>query len=114
MPKKDCWDKIKIIFTILTPITIILSGLFINSTLQKNEIKVKYVEIAVRILSSEPTEETSALRNWAIDVLSKNSKVTITDSIMSELRKTSMPIDYLIDDTGNYLTDDAGNRLQGN
>ena len=114
MPKKDCWDIIKIVSTIFIPIVIAISGYCINATLQKNEIKVKYVEIAVKILSNKPTSETSALRNWAIDVFSEYSEVTITDTVISELRKTSMPIDYLIDDAGDYLTDDAGNPLQGN
>ncbi|RLC53305.1 MAG: hypothetical protein DRH89_10730 [Candidatus Cloacimonadota bacterium] len=111
MTKKDNWDKIKIVFTILTPIAIIFSGYFINVTLQENEIKVKYVEIAVRILSSKPTEETSALRNWAIDLLNENSNVKLDSLAIDELLKT--PI-YLIDDAGNFLTDSEGNRLWGN
>lgn len=112
MPKKDCWDKCKIVLTILTPFAIILSGFIIKSTLQKNEIKVKYVEIAVRILSNEPNEETLALRNWAIDLLNENSDNIKLDSLaIDELLKT--PI-YLTDDAEDYLTDDAGNPLQGN
>ncbi len=111
MPKKDCWDIIKITSTILIPIVIIFSGCIINKTLQKNEIKVKYVEIAVRILSNEPNEETSALRNWAVDLLNENSDVKLDSLAIDELLK--LPI-YLTDDAGDYLTDDAGNPLQGN
>ena len=118
MHKKDCWDKSRIIFSIISsiviPIVLGFYGYTINSTLKDREIKIQYVKIAVKILSNEPTEETSALRNWAIDVFSEYSEVAITDTVISELRETSMPIDYLIDDAGNYLTDDAGNFLQGN
>ena len=113
MIKKDFWDKIKIIFTILTPITILISGYLINLTLQENEIKVKYIEIAIDILKTEPTKENTELRLWAIKIIKEYSQIAISPEIELELINNSL-INYLTDHEGNYITDHEGNRLTTN
>ena len=114
MPKKDFWDKIKIIFTIITPFIIIFFGMLINTTLQKNQIKVKYIEIATDILSDKPAEDNIVLRNWAIEILKENSPIVITPEIEQQMKENSISKNYLTGDDGSFLTDDAGNFLQGN
>ena len=50
-------------------VVIALFGTFINSTLKQQEIRVEYVQIAISILSEEPTNDLQPLRAWAVDVL---------------------------------------------
>ncbi len=120
MPKKDCWDKWKIVLTILTPIAIIFSGYFIKVTLQKNEIavrnveiSVKFIEIATDILSDKPTEDNIELRNWAIQILKKYSPIEITPEVEKQLKETSIIKHFLTDREGNFITDHEGNHLGG-
>ena len=125
MHKKDCWDILNIIISIvssvLIPILIVVYASSINATLQKNEIairnveiSVKYIEIAADILSAKPTEDNIELRNWAIEILIENSPIVITPEIEQQMKENSITKHFLTDDAGDYLTDDAGNPLQGN
>ena len=125
MHKKDCWDKLIIIVfiisSIIIPIVIAISGYYINTTLQKNEIvvrnveiSVKFIDIATDILSDKPTEDKIVLRNWAIEILKENSPIIITPEIEQQMKENSISKNYLTGDDGNFLTDDAGNFLQGN
>ena len=69
--QKNYWDKARIIGTFLIPIIIAIFGYFINHTIKENEIRLKYIEIALNILREEPNQETTGLRSWAIDVVQK-------------------------------------------
>ena len=89
--QKDCWDKLSIIALALFPIIIGVCGYFINTNLKEKEIRVKYIEIAVDILSEKPSSDSKALRDWAIDVLEAYSTVDIKDEAISELRQTALP-----------------------
>jgi hypothetical protein len=94
--QKDCWDKCSIIANcfaaVCVPIIIVVCGLLINTNLKEKETNVKYVEIAVDILSEKPNPDSkSPLREWAIDVLKVYSPVDITDEVESELRNYGLP-----------------------
>lgn len=54
--------------------------------INKNEVSVKYVEIASGILSSKSTSD-KALREWAIEVINENapSKLKITGDLKTRL-----------------------------
>jgi hypothetical protein len=114
LPKKDAWDKFQIILVALIPIVLSVCGMKIDKTLKEREIKAKYIEIATGILRDKPSEDTLALRTWAIDVVQKYSQVPLTKEAVEELRQTALPVkSYLIDEQGNFYTDEKGNRYGG-
>jgi hypothetical protein len=109
--QKDCWDKFKIIINVFAliavPVLIGLYGHFINSTLKKKEIEVKYIEIAVSILREKPNDETAGLRNWAVDVLRSYSPIPINKDVIEELKHNPLPgLMYLTDQKGKIITDE--------
>jgi hypothetical protein len=111
--QKDGWDKFKIIAVLILPIVIGVCGYFINSTLKQREIKVRYVEIAVNILREKPRQETNALRDWAVDVLSSYSPIPLRADAINELKQNPLPGHaFLTDERGNFITDENGNRIE--
>ena len=61
--KKDRWDKAKILAEILKLLLIAIIGLIINTSLKSQEIQLQYVELAVGILQSDPTETAPSMRH---------------------------------------------------
>ncbi|RLB72341.1 MAG: hypothetical protein DRH06_11545 [Deltaproteobacteria bacterium] len=105
---KDCWDKSLIFFQIagilVIPAVIAYFGWKVDSTLQKNDIKIKYIEIAVEILKDPPKEETKALRLWAVDVLSEYPTIKFTSEALIELKKSPLPAPiFLLNPDGTKL-----------
>jgi hypothetical protein len=114
--QKDCWDKFSIIANFLAllivPMVVGYYGSLINTTLKEKEIKVKYIEIAVDILSEKPSSDSKALRNWAINMLVRYSPLDIKDEAITELKRTALPRkNYLLDETGEIITDEKGNPI---
>ena len=114
--QKDLWDKFKIIAALiaaLTPIVIGACGYFINLTLKERETKVRYVEIAVSILREKPHQETKALRDWAVDVVSSYSPIPLSTDAINELKQNPLPGHaFLTDESGNFITDENGDRIE--
>ena len=112
-PKKDAWDKFQILsFALIIPFVLGFCGMKIDQTLKEREIGAKYIEIATGILRDKPSEDTLALRTWAIDVVQKYSPVPLTREAVEELRQTALPVKYyLTDEQGNSYTDEKGNQL---
>ena len=105
---KDNWDKFeilgKVIGVILIPIAISYFGYQYNKSLQQNEIKLKYIEIATSILRDEPNSETREIRSWAIDVLSEYSLVEFDNKALEELSETALPkANYAINPDGTPM-----------
>ena len=55
--------------------------------MKESENRVKYLELAIGILRSPPSEDTENLRVWAIDVMDKYSEVSINQKMKQELAK---------------------------
>ena len=53
---------------------------------QNSQKRVKYVEIAVRVLEQKPVPETVAIREWAINVMDEYSDVKIDEKMKEALR----------------------------
>jgi len=88
---KDWWDKSKIFAEIVAIIALIIFGYAVNSSIKSSELDLKYVQLAVGILQSEPNDTTSGLREWAVEVLVKHSKIPLTNAAKNELLKNQLP-----------------------
>lgn len=111
LPKKDAWDKFQILSVVLIPFVLSFCGMKIDQTLKEREMRAKYIEIATGILRDKPSEDTLALRTWAIDVVQKYSPVPLKKEAVEELSQNALPVkSYLTDEQGNFYTDEKGNR----
>ena len=88
------WKKLQVLSTsvaaLLIPVVIAFVGHLVNSTLKEQELKLRYVELAVGVLAEEPTQGTSNLRKWAIDVVERNSPVKLPKEAVEELKNESL------------------------
>ena len=84
------WEKLKILSmlaaTILVPVVIAIAGQTITQSLKEREISVKYVELAINILSNKATLESIGLRDWAIEIIVHHSEVKPPDSMINDLQ----------------------------
>lgn len=114
--QKDRWDKSQIIVSILSsiliPIVIALAGYFINDTIKDREIRLKYIEIAINILSEKPSQDSIGLRLWAIDIVAKYSELKLSDDALEELKRTALPLRKVLqDENGDIITDEKGDPI---
>ncbi len=56
-----------------------------NEAASKREMNVRYVEMAIEILAQEPSDDTKALRDWAIHVIQRHSEVELSPEAISVL-----------------------------
>jgi hypothetical protein len=61
------------------PIIIALATAIITSTIQKEGVKQKYVELAINILSNEKTPPDAPIREWAFQLLDKYAPIKFAD-----------------------------------
>ena len=67
------------------------------------EMDVKMVEIAVGILAKEPTDPIKPVREWAVDVLSEYSDVSLSPLARAALLENPIEIDTLPIDPDKLL-----------
>ena len=60
------------------PIIVAVIGNMYTSAIKERETQAKFVELAINILSTEPTDETKSLRSWAIKVIDEYSKIPLS------------------------------------
>lgn len=72
---------LKIFSALALPIVLAVLGYWFNDSLKSRELNVKYVEIAVNVLSQPPSEETKSLRQWAITLINQHAAVKIDDNL---------------------------------
>jgi N-acetylmuramoyl-L-alanine amidase len=88
------WKKAQalsaIIASVLIPAIIGLVGHMVNQSIKKNELSLRYVQLAVGILENEPKPGTENLRVWAIEVVNEYSETELSDDVQQELRKNSL------------------------
>ena len=103
---KDSWDKVKIGAEILKLLAVIWVGLLINTSLKSKEIDLKYVQLAVGILQSEPTKDSQYLRNWAVDIVNIYSEIDLNEGTKNELLQKRLIVVPVSD--GMLFSDDMG------
>lgn len=64
--------------TIAVPLLVAILGSMFANAAKEREIGVRYVELAIGILTAEPKGDSIALRIWATDVLSHYSEVALS------------------------------------
>lgn len=88
------WEKAKIcsliVSTVVIPLAIGISGHWLSKSLKDKDIQVKYIELALNMLSQEPTEENNHIREWAIDVIDYYSKVPLSETLKDEFIKSKL------------------------
>lgn len=81
-PTKDIWDKMQasaaLIASIFVPLAVAIVGNSYSHATKEAENRLRYVEISIGILQSEPNRETAALREWAVQVLDSQATVRLS------------------------------------
>jgi len=94
--EKSIWEVRKDIAltfaAIATPLVVTGIGAWYNIAIKESENRVRYVELAISILSGKPASETTALRNWAIDLLDQQSPITLSAEAKDQLRSQALVI----------------------
>jgi hypothetical protein len=75
---------------ILIPLVVLYVGNRIVTAEKEAELRLKYLELSIGILREAPSENTSALRAWAIQVLVRNTPVEISKEVLQELEKNKL------------------------
>jgi len=91
---KDKWDKMQaaaaLIASVFVPLAVAFVGSSYSNAMKEAENKLRYVELAIGILRAEPNRETLALRGWAVEVLSSQSSVPLSDEVKTQLKISAL------------------------
>lgn len=104
-------DKALTFAAIATPMVVAFIGAWYNLAIKESENRVRYVELAISQLSAKPSPETAALRNWAIDLLDRQSPVGLTPEAKDQLRSQALVISMTA--TGAALSSGTGTLSAG-
>lgn len=95
-PEQSAWelrkDKALFFAGITTPLVVAVIGAWYNIAIKESENQVRYVELAISQLSEKPSPETTALRNWAIDLLDSQSPIKLSLEAKAQLRSQALVI----------------------
>lgn len=102
--KKDSWEKLSslstIIASIFIPIAVVIIGNMYSSALKESETQVRYVELAVEILKEKPSDKKHNLRKWAVDLINNYSEIEIDSQTREELLN-----DPLLKEIDNFVAE---------
>ena len=95
--EKDVWDKIQVVSSLVVslgiPIAVVLIGSQYTANQAEQTNRIKYVELAVGILRSQPTPGHDPLRDWAVEVIKKHATVPIPKDAQEQLLIRAAPIE---------------------
>lgn len=95
---KDAWDKMQslaaLIASIFVPLAVAFVGNSYANAMKEAENKLRYVELAINILRADPTRENNALRGWAVEILSSQSAVPISEDVKRQLKLSPLSSKY--------------------
>ena len=87
-------DKLKtwvsIFSTIATPIVIAIVGQWIQSSISQDGLKKDYVQMATNILNSPESNKNVELRQWAVNIIDKNSPIPFSQASKENLIQGGM------------------------
>jgi hypothetical protein len=81
------------------PLVLLILGLCLNSSYRERELRQKYVEIAVGILGSQPTPETSPLRTWAMRTVNNHAEIKMSPQVREILKERALPKPHATENT---------------
>lgn len=86
---KDKLEKAKVLINFISlaiiPLVIAFLGNFFSESLKQKDVEVKFVELAINILSQNPDTARSNIRTWAANILEEYSEVPFSDSTTSDI-----------------------------
>jgi hypothetical protein len=87
----DQWDKIKVMSGAVASLAIPLAVVWV-STQQANaaterQMQGRFVEVAVTILQSSPTQDNEGIRSWALEIIDRYSGIPLTPAQKEDLRE---------------------------
>jgi hypothetical protein len=90
-----------ILFKIVIPVILIILGLCFNNSYKEKELREKYIEIAVGILSNKPTPDALPIRNWAINTINHYAETKMTSEAKVFLKEKPLPKFQYTDNINN-------------
>lgn len=76
--------------TVIIPVALALATGWVSTAIKEREVQARYVELAIGILSQEPSKQTENIRKWAIQVINFYSDVKIGDETREELLREKL------------------------
>jgi len=95
--------------SIAVPLIVAYFGNSISLSLKESENRVKYVELAVTVLSGKPTGTDRPLRQWAIELLDSQSPIKLSDGVRQNLLLEQLVLPRRVELSGNALLDSVFN-----
>ncbi len=94
MAQKDGWDKANVIIKAFVPLTVLVMGLLVNSTLKDREIRARHLEVALSILQgdSAKTPVERELRRWAGQLFVETSPVHVPSPLQEALKAGTLSL----------------------
>lgn len=90
----NIWEKLPVLSGLLAaviiPLALALIGNWYSTAVKEKDTQIRYVELAIRILSQEPSKQTENIRNWAVQVINFYSDVKIGDETKEELLREKL------------------------
>lgn len=94
-PTKNVLQTLKdvalIVASIAVPLVIAWVGGEYNARIKEAENRIRYVELAISQLRSTPTPETTALREWAVELLDSQSPIKLSEAAKTQLKSYALP-----------------------
>ena len=77
------------------PIVAAIIGGCYTQAIRDNEIRARYVEVAVAILRENPAEKTQTpnIREWAVKIINELSPIQLTQEAQKELKERPLPVE---------------------
>jgi hypothetical protein len=104
---KNVWGFISKIFQPLFSTAVIVAVIYgmVSWYSNKNEVSVKYIEVAVNILNSTSTKSDKVLREWAVDTINEYAVNKITGEAKSRLINGELIFGYMsLTEGGNVMS----------
>ncbi len=79
-----------IVATLFVPIVVAWIGTSATSTWD-DQVKLRYLELAIEVLKEPPTQSNVDLRAWAMEVLSESSPTRMDSKTLDNLKLTPLP-----------------------
>jgi len=95
------------------PLTIAWVGNSYSASIKDSENRIRYVELAIAQLHSSPTPETAALRDWAVELLDRQSPVKLLPTAKAQLKSHTLPMIQLSATTAGAVATGTGTLSAG-
>ena len=85
LEKLKLW--LQIVSTIALPIVVFVVGNQVQRSIASQELGKSYVQMAIDVLKTPPTQETSELRQWAVATVDMHSPIPLSKELRDQLKQ---------------------------